>query len=332
MAFESAVAPLLPPWEEVQDRNGNPYFYNTVTRVSSRKHPLDSKFSKLVHALRRENLGVQESGSGAWMQFLRARDGGKEEAFWHDFRTGQEAVAPPSKAWRIPEVPRGRIPQYDHHQLNRRPVQNKLERITKLRVLTFKSWWFEDTEEPSLGCGTSVGGGLKKRYVTLTFDLHSNMFCIALEDGSGSGSGSAAVKFSIPACTSTGQEGGLECWDHHVGARVQLLGKPTTLMQSNGATTEWLEHHASQLRKLKNGLEKQLEKYKMKSVVQALTFEKGPRENCGTLNGSKIAPGGASLRQLIIQTEGLVQLLHEYRPKIALQYATQLAEYVGQSF
>ena len=86
--------------------------------------------------------------------------------------------------------------------------------------------------------------------------------------------------------------------------------------------------NASQLRKLKNGLEKQLEKYKMKSVVQALQFEKGPRENCGTLNGSKIAPGGASLRQLIIQTEGLVQLLQEYRPSIARQYATQLAEYV----
>ena len=261
------------------------------------------------------------------MQFLRAGDGGKEEAFWHDFRTGQEAGAPPPKAWRIPDVPRNRIPQYDHHQLNRKPVQNKLERINKLRVLTFKSWWFEDREEPSLGSETSVGGGLKKRYVTLTFDLHSNMFSIALEDGVSSG----AVKFSIPACTSTGQEGGLECWDLHVGARVQLLGKPTTLMQSNGATTEWLEHHASQLRKLKNGLEKQLEKYKMKSVVQALQFEKGPRENCGTLNGSRIAPGGASLRQLIIQTDGLVQLLHDYRPKIAMQYATQLAEYVGQS-
>jgi len=327
VAFESAVAPLLPPWEEVQDSNGNPFFHNTVTRVSSRKHPLDSKFSKLVHSLRRENWGIRESGSGAWMQFIRGVEECKEEVFWHDFRTGQEARALPSKAWQIPDVPRNRVPQYDHHQLNRRPVENKLERISKLKTLTFKSWWFEDREEPSLGSGTSVGGGLKKRYVTLTFDLHSKIFSIALEDGSSSG----PVKFAITACNSVNEDGGLECWDLHVGARVQLLGKPTTLMQSNGATTEWLEHHASQLRKLKNGLEKQLEKYKMKSVVQALQFEKGPRENCGTLNGSKIAPGGASLRQLIIQTEGLVQLLQEYRPSIARQYATQLAEYVGQS-
>lgn len=65
----------------------------------------------------------------------------------------------------------------------------------------------------------------------------------------------------------------------------------------------------------------------MNSVVQALQFGEGPRENCGTLNGSKIVPGGTSLWQFIIQTEGLVKL-HEYLP---MQYATQLPEYVVQS-
>ena len=79
----------------------------------------------------------------------------------------------PHKACQIPAVPHNRIPQYDHYHLDRTPRESKSKRISKLRVLTFKSWWFEDREEPSLGSETSVGGGLKDHYVRLTFDLHS---------------------------------------------------------------------------------------------------------------------------------------------------------------
>ena len=36
-------------------------------------------------------------------------------------------------------------------------------------VLKFTSWWDEDREESSLGNGSSAGGGLKRRYVSLKF-------------------------------------------------------------------------------------------------------------------------------------------------------------------
>ena len=38
----------------------------------------------------------------------------------------------------------------------------------------------------------------------------------------------------------------LEAWDLHVGARLNVLGRPlTTLMQLNLLTQTWLEYHAS---------------------------------------------------------------------------------------
>ena len=36
-------------------------------------------------------------------------------------------------------------------------------------VLKFTSWWDEDREESTLGNGSSAGGGLKRRYVSLKF-------------------------------------------------------------------------------------------------------------------------------------------------------------------
>ena len=43
---------MLPPWQELEDAQGNPYFYNHHTRDSSRRHPLDSQFLKLVTTVR----------------------------------------------------------------------------------------------------------------------------------------------------------------------------------------------------------------------------------------------------------------------------------------
>ena len=43
-------------------------------------------------------------------------------------------------------------------------------------ILKFTSWWDEDREESSLGNGSSAGGGLKRRYVSLMFYTASGTF------------------------------------------------------------------------------------------------------------------------------------------------------------
>jgi hypothetical protein len=52
VAKEAVVSPVVPPWEELEDDKGNPYFFNHRTRASTRRHPLDAKFLKLVQTYR----------------------------------------------------------------------------------------------------------------------------------------------------------------------------------------------------------------------------------------------------------------------------------------
>jgi len=53
VAREAICAPVLPPWQELEDARGNPYYYNHHTRDSCRRHPLDSQFLQLVSTVRR---------------------------------------------------------------------------------------------------------------------------------------------------------------------------------------------------------------------------------------------------------------------------------------
>ena len=43
----------------------------------------------------------------------------------------------------------------------------------------------------------------------------------------------------------------LECWDLHIGMKLELLGRKMTLMQADLVTVNWLEYQASKLRKIK---------------------------------------------------------------------------------
>ena len=46
-------------------------------------------------------------------------------------------------------------------------------------VLKFTSWWDEDKEESSLGNGSSAGGGLKRRYISLKFYTTKGTFDVS---------------------------------------------------------------------------------------------------------------------------------------------------------
>ena len=92
------------------------------------------------------------------------------------------------------------------------------------KLLVFYAWWFEE--------------GVKK-YMELRYDMTAKVFHIILNK-------SVALRDVKIA----GRDGELlQCWDLFVGQKMDVLGKPTTLMQASHATLLWLEHHARRLLK-----------------------------------------------------------------------------------
>lgn len=251
-----------------------------------------------------------------------AKEGG--EKFWFNFAMAAagEAVAPecPPDAGILP-VAEADVPFYDEGDLiggegsgfpqQRRQLEEE-SAVNDVRVLTFKSWWFEDKEEPSMGNGSEVGAGLARRYVTVNFNVESQTFELHMDNDQ---------EISLYNLTSVTAKNGLpvECWDLHVGAKLNLLGKSTTLLQGSMATVRWLDHHAKRLSKVKGSLQKQLAKYSTSALPTSVTCSKGMAK----------ARGGASLRALMDQTEELRLMLARYRPKLADAIAVEVADIMG---
>ena len=128
-------------------------------------------------------------------------------------------------------------------------------------------------------------------------------------------------EISLYNLTSVTAKNGLpvECWDLHIGAKLNLLGKSTTLLQGSMATVRWLDHHAKRLSKVKGLLQKHLAKYSTSTLPTSVTYSKGQVRTTG----------GASLRALMDQTEELRLMLARYRPKLADTIAVEVADIMG---
>jgi len=201
--------------------------------------------------------------------------------------------------------------------------------VPDLRFLTFQSWWTE--------MGT-------KRYVELCFDLESELFQVVLDKHvnvldrqtvySANYESLAAVtikdtkvmsmhlheKLSGNQHAESLRRPHLECWDLHVGCRLNVLGRPTTLMQCNLVTGQWLEYHAERLSRIKTALEESLKKYETVPMAAAFASQKGK-----TLGGAAKGKGTTDLRTTMNQIEALALQLQRYRPAAAAGLG-QLAE------
>ena len=197
-----------------------------------------------------------------------------------------------------------------------------------LRFLTFNSWWTE--------MGT-------KRYMELCFDLETELFQVVLDkqvqvlDNKIVNNANYESMYSIIDKDTkvmsmhlheklSGNQHAeslrrphLQCWDLHVGCRINVLGRPTTLMQCNLVTGQWLEYHADRLTRIRSALEEGLRKYETVPMAAAFAQQKG-----GARGGGK-AKGTTDLRTLVNQIEALAMQLQHYRPNIATSLA-RLAE------
>ena len=276
VAREAVVAPVLPPWRELVDDSGTAYFYNQATKQSTRRHPLDAKFLALVKRRREQFLASSPPADASrrlWMRFEREGGG----SYWYNFASGaeDEDEGADHSAEAVEPLPVALVPQYDPTELAGGP--------TDLDVLTFNSWWYD---------------GGKKHSVTVAFNIADQTFSLRLDndrDVTLHGLSSVTAKHGMP----------VQCWDLHVGAKLNILGKPTTLLQADGATVAWLEHHASRLAREKEALVAALRKYQTRALPPAVTFAKGARQ-----------PGGTSLRSLLDQIAKLRAAVAVYRPSL----------------
>ena len=110
-----------------------------------------------------------------WMAFA----GENGEMTYFDFSVGSQSSTPPPEDEMIPEMPDAKRPQWDP-RFEATTLEKRAEKIKELKCLTFHGWWDEDQEDTDLtfrvDSNTNVGGGLKRRYISIKFDIDSNSF------------------------------------------------------------------------------------------------------------------------------------------------------------
>lgn len=111
-----------------------------------------------------------------------------------------------------------------------------------VKRLRYFSWWFEDVESTDLtfrvNSNSVVGGGLRKRYVTLDYNLDNAAFSLA------SANEDQELRMAdVPVLTAKGEPA--QIWDLHVGATLCALGKKLTLHKADLETASWNDRHAA---------------------------------------------------------------------------------------
>lgn len=103
----------------------------------------------------------------------------------------------------------------------------------------------------------------------------------------------------------------LSAWDLHVGARIHLLGRWTTLMQPSLLTRQWLERHETKFREMQDALYNELMKYELTPPPQRLVSNSGPTHQ---------SKSGPSLRKMLLEIDQLRERLAKYRPGVARRF------------
>jgi hypothetical protein len=152
----------------------------------------------------------------------------------------------------------------------------------ELELLHFRSWWWSQDEQ-------------LRRYIDIYHHLATGSFQVVVD-----GTERVFTLSHLPALRS-GRP--LQGWDLHVGAKIDVLGRPTTLRQASLLTAQWLEAHRSRLRAVWQRLRAELTKYEARAA---------------RLTGAALErPGAANLRVCLEDIKDLYDRLHAFRPKLA---------------
>jgi len=92
VARESLTATLPARWEELEDADGHPYYYNLVTGATTRKHPLDHYFIQLVKFERYNPDRFRQPGS-SWMDFVDSQ----ARVYFYNFEDDKTSYSKPGR-------------------------------------------------------------------------------------------------------------------------------------------------------------------------------------------------------------------------------------------
>ncbi|KAG1699434.1 hypothetical protein DVH05_012849 [Phytophthora capsici] len=274
----------------------------------------ESYFLDQIKLLRQQVAnGKQEEETSAWMAFEEVISpevgNAATKKYYYDFisKTRQEMhpLVPliEDKEWTSGDsdpMTRAADPQ-EFEQAAALHRQSSIKNITGLEILCFHCWWKE----------TSLLGETRQCRLRLYFSIPTRHFQVVLEDSPN------VFTISHIAHSVTGTP--LSVWDLHEGARITVLGRPTTLRQASLLTRQWLDVHERRLRPVMEHLQNELAKYELKSHGRSAA----PRILCADPHRSR---SGVSLRQLLDEIVLLRTKLVAYRPDLARRFCEPLAD------
>ena len=111
-------------------------------------------------------------------------------------------------------------------------------------MLRFESWWIENGE---------------RNQISIIYRLDNQPHEIIIKD----------TKYYVKEIYSgekrtQGQV--IECWDLHIGVKIDVFGKTTILKQCDLKTAEWNQFYGSFLTEMKNTFIEELKKYERKAL------------------------------------------------------------------
>lgn len=74
----------------------------------------------------------------------------------------------------------------------------------------------------------------------------------------------------------------VQCWDLHIGCKIDVFGKTTILKQCDLKTAEWNQFYGSFLSEMKNTFIEELKKYERKALDTKMTRICGTKGQCST--------------------------------------------------
>ncbi|OQR91167.1 hypothetical protein ACHHYP_04922 [Achlya hypogyna] len=244
---QAVETPLPPNWVEVEDPAdededradvppfaGAPLYMNELSGVVQREHPADAYFRGQIQTLRTTYDGPRYDHD-AWLEFRS--DGG---TFYYNFATNVEQTTYPA-AGLVANAQHVRIPKEVFDRAAEIHRQPKTKAIERLDILCFHAWWNE-----------TVDGAAQKRFADVYFSIRTKHFQFVL--------GNCEHVYTISHIN--GRDGKpIDVWDLHVGAKITILGRPTTLMKASMLTLQWMEHQEKHLVATRANLSTELKKY-----------------------------------------------------------------------
>ena len=116
--------------------------------------------------------------------------------------------------------------------------------------LVFFSWWNEEVPLPPEFVSSGMGMGVR-RQMELRFRTRDNVFQLLTDD--------ARVPIAFRVEHADGSP--LQATELHVGARIDVLGRPTTLQRANARTIAWIDVEAKRLLRYREALCDELSKF-----------------------------------------------------------------------